>query len=83
MADYNLQTTEDSWEPQATFDPLGLQITAVKAVDRLYLQRVYSASAGWCYYAAVNIDTNPTSTSTTPNHANDIVAGTHSLLGEV
>jgi len=49
-----------------------------------YRQRVYSPFAGaWCYYTKTTIDLTPLSTETTPNHADDIVAGSHSVVAEL
>ena len=48
-----------------------------------YYQRVYSTSAGWCYYTVASIVTSPAAGATTPNHANDLVAGRHSVIAVI
>ena len=47
----------------------------------IYDQRIYDTGVGgWVYYSKVAIDPTPLAGETTPNHTNNLVAGTHEVL---
>jgi hypothetical protein len=46
-----------------------------------YVQRVFDSTlASWCWYRKTQIDPAPLSTETMPNHANDILFGSHEIV---
>lgn len=44
-------------------------------------QRIYDSAVGWCYYVKTFRDPLPSVADTQPNHTNNLVGGTHQLLG--
>lgn len=49
--------------------------------DFVFYQRVFSESQGWCYYSTIGkVEPSPDSSSTLPQHQNDIVK--HELVAE-
>jgi hypothetical protein len=43
-------------------------------------QRIYDSSAGWCWYQSSALTETPATTDTTPNHTDNLVAGTYERL---
>jgi hypothetical protein len=49
-------------------------------VEVFYTQRVYDSTAGWCWYRITTLTDSPLSSQTTPNHTDNLVAGTYERL---
>lgn len=49
-------------------------------MPKLILQKVFDVTAGYVYYTKGFIDAAPLSGETTPNHTDDLVAGTHQVV---
>lgn len=63
-------------------DTYGSLIFPLTLVDETYYQqRIYDSAAGWCYYVMDRIYATPSVGQTVPPHTNNLVAGTHQLLG--
>lgn len=46
------------------------------------LQRIYDTGVGWVYYEKNAVDAAPGTSETRPNHTNNLVAASHTVLGE-
>jgi hypothetical protein len=70
----------DASEIQADYRQGALDIQKYGS-SKQYWQRVYDTGAGWCYYSSsLSASDNPLAAECTPNHTNNIVAGSYSLL---
>ena len=45
-----------------------------------YVQRVFDTNVGWCYYTTVAVNPTPLAGDTTPNHTNNLLAGSHGVI---
>jgi hypothetical protein len=46
------------------------------------IQRIWDTTVGWCQYSSSVVNTSPLSTETEPNHTDNLVVGTHQIIGE-
>ena len=60
-----------------------LALGGVPGISVSYYQRVYDSTAGFVYYTDTAVNATPLSTATTPNHTNNLVAGTHSVIARL
>lgn len=86
MADFGGQffTPGSDLQLHGTVSPInygGLMVPLTFVQETFHQQRIYDSTAGWCYYVLDRVLETPLSAQTTPPHTNNLVAGTHQLLG--